>query len=473
MFTLVVLFICLTVVSISTGAASKTEELGKVVDLRGTDLLSDFQEREITIFESLDPECFIDETKGIKSSRKFMQYYENSNSFYSSLASQSELDASLQSSYTLGVTLNVATKSKSSKEHKVSGMSLNALAVNEKVVLKRGCLETDKTTLTKGFLKDLDLLPLVVNDPWKSNSWEAYHSFLRKYGSHVITSVSIGSSFRQMTFAESDKSYSERQFEVKSCLSLAGGTPAGEGSFKACIDISSEEKKTASSMSTSDKVFVLGGNPETRNKLLDQETRTVEQIQQLLNEAKESPSSIEHTFFAVWNMLQSRFNPGEPNHIRGLNLEYYYLGFLNYGCPYVSGAGVAIQKFDHTSSSTKTSPEFVCSLAKEGCQSNNDCHYHSGIWCSCHGDSCVRYKSVTQDNGSKKETAYANYDSGWGWKGCDWHTPGFYCGCYNSNRKWRKTVWSRPSKDAATHKHHGGHRDAKDKGHRKPKRKEE
>ncbi|XP_078358949.1 DELTA-thalatoxin-Avl2a-like isoform X2 [Oculina patagonica] len=472
MFTPVVLLICLTVISISTGAPSKTEELGKVVDLRGTNLLDDFQERETTIFEPIDSGCFIDETKGIKASRKFMQYYENSNSFYSSLATQSELDASLQSSYTLGVTLNVATKSKSSKEHKVSGMSLNALAVNEKIVVKRGCLESEDTTLKKSFLEDLESLPLTINAPWKSNSWEAYHSFLRKYGSHVITSVTLGSSFRQMTFAESDKSYSEREFEVKSCISVAGDTPAGQASFKGCTDITSEEKKTASSMSTSDKVFVLGGTAETRNKLLDQETRSVEAIQQLLNEAPKSPASIEHTFYALWNVLQGRFKPQSANHIRGLNLEYYYLGFLNYGCPYQEGGGVAFQKFDYTKSSTKTSPAFECSLAKEGCHSNNDCHYHVGVWCSCRGSSCVRYKTETQENGSKKEVAYAQ-TSDWAWHGCDWKTWGSYCTCQQS--KERKTVWSRPSKDAPAHKarHHGNHHKAKDQGHRKPKRKEE
>ena len=102
-----------------------------------------------------------------------------------------------------------------------------------------------------------------------------------------------------MTFAESSESYSERDFEVKSCLSLAGPTAAGEVGFKACADITKSEKSKASQINTSDKVFVLGGNPDTRNKLLDQETRSVEAIQKLLDEASEAPSSIEHTFVTI------------------------------------------------------------------------------------------------------------------------------------------------------------------------------
>ena len=216
-------------------------------------------------------------------------------------------------------------------------------------------------------------------------------------------------------------------------------------------------------MSTSSKVFVLGGNVDTRNKLLYQATRSAEQIQKLLNEAIVSPSSIKHTFYAIWKVLQTRFQYGSPNHVRGLNLEYYYLGFLNYGCTFIASGGVQIQKFDYTKSSMKTSPEFECSLAKEGCHSDDDCHYKP-IWCSCYGNSCVRYKSIPQDNGANKQTAYPNHDEDWGWSGCDWYAAGSYCDCYNKNRDWRKVVWGRPNKDAAERKARiqGSHREEKD-----------
>ena len=230
MFAPFVLFACLMFVSASTSApsAGKIEELGKAIDLREANLLGDFQELERTIFEPFSPKCFIDETKKIQSSRKFMEYYENSRAFYSSLATQSELDVSWQSSYTLGVSLQVATKSKSSQNNKVSGMSLNAVAISEKILVRRGCLEGDEATLTDRFLADLEDLPVKIEQPWEKSYWEAYNSFLKTYGSHVITSSTLGASFRQMIFAESSESYSERDFEVKSCLSLAGTTPVGD-----------------------------------------------------------------------------------------------------------------------------------------------------------------------------------------------------------------------------------------------------
>ena len=354
-------------------------------------------------------------------------------------------------------------------------MSLNAVAISEKILVRRGCLEGDEATLTDRFLADLEDLPVKIEQPWEKSYWEAYNSFLKTYGSHVITSSTLGASFRQMIFAESSESYSERDFEVKSCLSLAGTTPVGELGFKACTDTSQSEKSKASQINTSDKVFVLGGSIDTRDKLLDQVTRSVEEIQKLLNEASEAPASIEHTFHPIWYILQSRFKPGSPNHIRALNLQYYYLGFLNYGWNYVEGGRVQIQKFDYSASSTKTSPEFECSLAKQGCQTDNDCHYKP-VWCSCHGNSCVRYKTETHDNGSKKETAYANYDTNWGWQGCGWKVAGSYCECKNADRNMRKVVWSLPSRDCPTHKarSRGGYRHTtKDAVQKKPKVQEE
>ena len=97
MFAPFVLFTCLVFVSSFTSAPSggKIEEFGKAVNLREANLLADFQELERTIFQPFNTKCFIDETKTIQSSRKFMEYYENDRAFYSSLATQSELDVSL------------------------------------------------------------------------------------------------------------------------------------------------------------------------------------------------------------------------------------------------------------------------------------------------------------------------------------------------------------------------------------------
>ena len=58
--------------------------------------------------------------------------------------------------------------------------------------------------------------------------------------------------------------------------------------------------------------------------------------------------------------------------------ENYYLEYLNYGCYFEESGGVEIQKFDYARGSSKHSPTFECSLAAEGCHSDDDCHYKFG-----------------------------------------------------------------------------------------------
>ena len=185
-------------------------------------------------------------------------------------------------------------------------------------------------------------------------------------------------------------------------------------------------------MSVSETRFVRGGLRATNSELANGET-SVELIKKLMNEADEAPSPVQHTFMSISSLLQDRFKPGSKNYVRATNLEYYYKGYLNYGCYYDKTNGVEVQKFDYTSRSREIYPEFECSIPEEGCRSDDDCHYVVGVRCTCRGKTCVRHKSEEQITGSCKETAYMNKEK-WDWKGCDWETKWFKCGCYNEDR---------------------------------------
>lgn len=455
MFVPWVLLICVTFALSEKREATytngETAGLGKVVNLPKINLLADFQEQQNSIFDTLPSECFI--KKALKSSSSKFEYYASTKALYKSLATQSSLSASLTSAYSLGVTVSVATKSKSSEETELSGMSLIKQALTEKIHVDKECLVSSQTsTLKKEFLEDIEELPEKIEKPWQSNYWTEYRTFLRKYGSHVITSVKRGSRFQQMTFAESSKSYTERDFQVKACVSAAGTTSVGKLGVSACSNVSQSEISKASRMSTSESRFVIGGQRETNSKLANGET-SVELINQLMDEADDSSAPVQHTFMAIWSILQSRFKTGSPNYIRAINLEYYYSGFLNYDCPYKTRHQLELQKFDYTRGSDPKHPEFECSLAKEGCHSDDDCHYVVGVWCTCRGETCVRYKSVKQETGDPKKMACISNDKNWDWKGCDWKIWASKCGCYNKNRDERKVVWSLPNraKDAGKH----------------------
>ena len=453
------LLICVTVtfrgVRSEDIADSATEELGKGINLRKTNLLKDFQEREASVFEPLPSSCFI--KKKLHYSGSNFDYYASTKAFYSKLAVGAGLEASLESTFTLGATLSSVIQKTDSKESKVSGTSLNVKALSEKILVKKDCLDDNEiSTLTKKLVKDLEGLPLTIDKPWLANSWKAYNVFLETHGSHVVTSVKRGSSIKQTTFAESFSSYSQRDFQVKSYLELADPINIGKVGVKACANVSKSEISNATKMNTVNKLIIRGGTKETRNALYKK--RTEELIEKLLNEVGESDASVEHTFTSLWDILQSRFETGFDNYIRAVNLQYYYLGYLNYGCRFKESGGVQMQKFDYTRGSSEKSPEFECSLAAEGCHNDDDCHYKVGIWCSCRGKTCVHYKSVKQDAKIPKLTAYANTDENWKWQGCDWKVWKIYCGCYNENIGSRREVWRMPSRDAPRKgSSHGAH----------------
>ena len=446
----------------------ETTEIGKVINLPKTNLLEDFKESEASVFESFPLPCYRKET--LNFSRSYFEYYESTKAFFSKLATQAGLDASLQSSYSLSISLSSVTQSTSSSASKVSGISLIVESLTEKIHLDKDCLYDENYKFKKSFMDKLETLPLKIDEPWERNSWRPYYDFLELYGSHVITSVTRGARINEMSFARSSRSYSQREFQVKSCVSLGGPTSAGTVDVSACANVSSTEASRTSDMSTTDKLFIRGGSRETRAMLLQR--RSKELIEKLMNEAGDIHSSVQHTFKELWTVLQSRFPSGSPNYARGLNLKNFYLGFLNYGCPYIENGGVEIQKFDYTKRSSEMYPEFECTLAAEGCHSSNDCRYVP-IYCSCRGPTCVHYEYKEQETGVPKVTAFPNTVRDWGWHGCDWKVHGSYCDCYNDSRNSRRVVWSLPSRDYVVHKpsKHGAHLKAKDRDQGQAKRK--
>ena len=446
----------------------ETTEIGKVINLPKTNLLEDFKESEASVFESFPLPCYRKET--LNFSRSYFEYYESTKAFFSKLATQAGLDASLQSSYSLSISLSSVTQSTSSSASKVSGISLIVESLTEKIHLDKDCLYDENYKFKKSFMDKLETLPLKIDEPWERNSWRPYYDFLELYGSHVITSVTRGARINEMSFARSSRSYSQREFQVKSCVSLGGPTSAGTVDVSACANVSSTEASRTSGMSTTDKLFIRGGSRETRAMLLQR--RSKELIEKLMNEAGDIHSSVQHTFKELWTVLQSRFPSGSPNYARGLNLKNFYLGFLNYGCPYIENGGVEIQKFDYTKRSSEMYPEFECTLAAEGCHSSNDCRYVP-IYCSCRGPTCVHYEYKEQETGVPKVTAFPNTVRDWGWHGCDWKVHGSYCDCYNDSRNSRRVVWSLPSRDYVVHKpsKHGAHLKAKDRDQGQAKRK--
>lgn len=393
--------------------------------------------------------CTIEGATRADSTKNFF-YYKDTNAAYSSLATTVGLENSLKTGFSLGLSLEYASKGISAFHLSVTGNSLLIQARSGQDMLDESCL-LDEKKFDEKFLEHFKKLPVEIKDPWNSNAWKHYDVFLKTYGSHVVLSVLLGSSINQMVFAETDDSYKERDFKVGSCLALAGPTNVTKLGISICYGIHESEISRVSKMSMTDNLVVRGGNPDTRNKLIKH--RTADLIEQFLNEAKDTKSAIQYTLTSLWSILQALFvGKHDENFIRAVNLEYYYLGFLNYGCDYSSGGGQKLQMFNFAKGSSPASPQYECSLAPEGCHSDKDCNRKSLAWCSCRGPSCVKYKEVKLDyHCHGKTTAVINTETDWEGPGCE--ISFFNCYCKNPLEE-RTTVWKIDNKRALFQAHY-------------------
>ena len=120
-----------------------------------------------SVFQPLPETCFIKKKIGYTGS--IFDYYANTQAFYTKVAVGAGLDASLESSFSLGFTLSSVAEGVDSKESTVSGVSLNIHALTEKILVKKDCLD-ETAKLTQYFINDFKLLPVKFEKPWLRNS---------------------------------------------------------------------------------------------------------------------------------------------------------------------------------------------------------------------------------------------------------------------------------------------------------------
>ena len=298
-----------------------------------------------------------------------------------------------------------------------------------KRIIQKNCLLEGK--FKKSFARDFENLEEEITEPWLKQSWLRYDQFLQKYGSHVITGIVYGSSIEQYIFANSSKSYSKKDFEVKACLSLTGPVGAAALGVKSCLNVSKEEISKASSIATSESVVVTGGLASTRNRIRSKD-RTKELITKFLDEGFEEGSAgpIQIKTTPIWDILQDSSTDNANNLVKAMNLEYYFNGFLNFGCHHKEVRGIELQRFEISPDARPGRPGYVCKLAGQGCRSNEDCRLKKlRMKCTCRGETCVLHKTKTLHNSGIKKEAVINKSE---WKnglGCGWSLSGAECEC--------------------------------------------
>ena len=368
-------------------------------------------------------------------------YFENTESFYSSISESYNLGAQLKRDFTLGVTLDATTKSISSTNRTIKGSTLDVLSKIGHCVIRPECIYNESYhTLSPNFLSTFESLP---KDPGyvKGGSevdFSAYKHFLNEFGSHIVTGVIYGSRLYQHCFSKSEQKYSERNYTVRACVAFSGGSDVTKLNVSACAGISKEEAEASSSLEVTTRLVIRGGTKKTRAQLYAE--RTSELLAKFLSEAS-NEEPIEYSFTPVWTILGQKYI-GTEHYAKVRHLEACYLGFMNFGCPtIISKDGQwAMQQFVQTSASERTGvPVYTCYIASQGCHSKSDCHYGPGAWCRCVGDTCFVEKTRVLDTGEHRKYLAANYHYWHYWAGCKLYWPN--CVCQNDNLMGRTNIW--------------------------------
>ncbi|XP_029181532.2 DELTA-thalatoxin-Avl2a-like [Acropora millepora] len=440
MFDVVLFLVSLALVgSSSKFVGNDTFFLGQSIYVPNTDLLGSVP-NGIHPFSLIQEHCI--QNQSLHKSVRNTNYFRDTEALYGSIATTIGLQGNFETDFSFGFTLDATTKSISGAKRDVSGLSLELKEKAYILLLSKDCLL--QATPSPQFMYNFQSLSSKISKPWLAESWREYLIFLKKWGSHIITGVTLGSSIVEYSFAEETQKYTERDFTVKSCVSLAGSLDPKKMNVSACSNIAQKEIENVSHMEMSSSLSVTGGTAETRTQLLY--NRSAELIEQFMREGETHPALIEYNLVPIWEYLQEK-SVGTLDLIKAVNMEYFYNGFLNFDCPYNVSHGMDLQKFDLTDEATPEHPEYSCTIAPSGCQSYDDCHYHIGVWCNCAGDTCIHYHTVTSDTGKTRLQAAPYYRSGWGWQGCDWKVWGSVCDCKHPSSE-RKTIWSQSSKYA-------------------------
>ena len=394
----------------------------------------------VQVFSQID-DC-IGEEPFLQTKRQ-NSFFKDTESFYSSISSESSISAKFRSDFTMGVTLDVTTKSISGRSRNITGMTYTDMSLTKQAFLQSQCLEIPK--LNGDLLSRFERLPSSISKPWSHTGWSAFQLFLNSYGSHVVKKVYFGTAIHQHTFSDSSHSYSEKMFAINICAKLLVSDPS-------CAGIKTDDISDASFMSVSDRFVARGGSPATRSELTLKRSETA--IRKLLGESETFAAPVIYKYIPIWDILKEKYF-GTEHEAKVHNLQSYYSGFLNYECTHLKRYEPKLeeeyefQKFevlDRTDGNGN--PIFQCSILNEGCQTADDCgwsYYKGRVWqwrCYCKNGQCIQYDQTKLNTGVTKTIPHL-YPFAWdkSWQGnCYAIDDKPYCKCTTSTK--RRVLWS-------------------------------
>jgi len=350
--------------------------LGKGFDLKRLDILSS-RVGGTTIFEPFDStKCFSIVPQN-QATHQHTDAWENADSFYASVESETGISADLLSDYTLGATLNSKSSSISQGTVEVHGSSYRMWTETKIITLIEDCYTVNPNADPSFMSNLLQLYPGFIVPSQQATTWMPYENFINTFGSHIVTEVTFGASIRQWSFSRASDSYTMRDLQISTCVEFEGPTNVGQLNVEGCYGISEDDIQQAESRSVESTLDVLGGSTDTRNSLFA--GRSDELLQSLMNEGVTYPQPIDYRYRPIWEVIQmmaegtdDATNATKMRTI-ALNLQQYFEGFLSFGCDQTSLDSIDTRNFLITGGSNEA-PVYSCQLVAKGCHSDDSCH---------------------------------------------------------------------------------------------------
>ena len=421
----------LLAISHKLAVADDRHDIGRSFFIPKTDILDDLS-GGYKILQSNMEGC-IHEVSDPKIERSFV-FYEDEQSFYNFLGTEVSIGGKLMNAFTMGATLTSVSNGMRASDSSIEGATLDIASYNREAYIDVDCIYGSE--LVKEVKAQFELLPTHINKPEQKASWIEYDSFLKTFGSHFVEKVYYGSRISQYIFSKHTKSYNSREFNIKTCEKFEGLTNIGKSGVSPCQGFNKNDTKAVEQMEVNSKLIVKGGTDKTRTALSAERTKDL--IEKFISEADQGKIPIRYAYIAIWTLLKSIYLHTE--HLaRAVNLENYYKGYLNFGCPLQTINALVVQKFQFVGGYKL--PAYKCILTPIGCHQDEDCHRHLNHWCECKGDTCIRYhKKFDHLIGTTRLVPYAFHDSGWYDQGCVKSSFFGPCECSDSNKIW-KTIW--------------------------------
>jgi MAC/Perforin domain len=380
------------------------------------------------------------------SSRKDFQAYDSATSAINAWSdgistSGSGISAAI-SGLSLAATANANYESSSLNTSDSASVSLDYVLLDAVVDLNQTMECWSRENLTPDFLSAFEALP--INDPkWagEGSSWADYRVFLQSWGSHVQVKQELGSRLQILESEKTSDQVDSQVLKAKVCFSLGYASV----NVPVCSDYNNTQKNTASTRDTLEKIYIVGGNRDLRNRLIAAKPGqfSSEDVSAFINSAGTADQPIAFKYRPVWELLMdvyrsacvtSKDSNACQHFQRAVNLQAAYEGFLAYNCILnrTTSAdrqqpGLFVQGMIALPPNGNGIVYYACKQTKAGCSNDNDCNAGTGgsgwpwdpKWqhCFCEGSGCIstqlipytnQYRSIVKTREPDKGKANSN-----------------------------------------------------------------